>query len=598
MNTNLLFNKFSIIESLPLFSGLTYSQKQLIAQGSQIVEFKKGQLIYEEDSLPDYFYCMVNGRVELYHPPFKTKTRNEIKIETLRRGDYFGSISALTGQNHSVSARAQNDSTVLRIDIENFNNIIRKIPRLAVFLSRSLSRRLSEQPLKEIFESKILAIFGLDDELVSTAYAASLAEAIEKESGKKVLIVRVNKKNGANIVFKTQVRTLSIRGKREISATLSLLTKDFHYVLIDMSLKSDDTNLEIFRQADLCHIIAGADKPMLRKAAKLIEKLEESFKKYSGQAISVILKEDSAYRKTTYDAKIRILGKPVFGTLPQEKQYLDKAVRRVAREISGTRIGLALGSGAAMGLAHVGVLKVLEEEKIPIDVIAGTSIGSLMAALWASGYSAKEIEKIVMQFKSKLKTFSLVDVTLPVYGLIKGKVIRNFLNQYIGSRTFYNIKMPLKIVACDIKNRREVVIDKGNLVDAVMASIAIPGVFEPVEYTKKISLVDGGIVTPVPVSVLSRIGIKKIIAVNVLPSPADVIRKAGGKPNIYDCIVNSFQAMEYTMAEYACQQADVYLNPIAPMADWFEFYKGRTFINTGKKHTRFVITKIRELMKK
>jgi len=599
INASRIFDKFSIIEGLPLFSELTFIQKELVALKSQIVEFKKGQLIYEEDSPPDYFYCVVNGRIEIYHPGFKNKTSQELRIEIIRRGDYFGSISALTGQNHSVSARALNDSVVLRIDIESFDFILRRIPRLAVFLSRSLSRRLSEKALKEVFESTIIAVYSQDNDLISSDYAASLSDSLEKESGKKVLIVRINKKAAvAANALKTETRILTISNKNEISSALSLLTKDYHYVLIDMPARQSGINFEILRQADSCHIISASDKPYLNRASRLIKKLENAFKKYSGQKVHVILNQDASYEKTSYAAKVKILGREIFGTLPEDKAAFAKAVRRMAREISGARLGLALGSGAAMGLAHIGVLKTLEEEKIPVDVIAGTSMGAFVATLWAAGYTSKEIEQIASKFKSKLKSLSLADFTLPVRGLIKGKVIRNILKSYLGAKTFYNTKLPLKVVACDIKNRREVVIDKGSLVDAVMASIAIPGVFEPMECLENLSLVDGGIVNPVPVSVLSRMGIKKIIAVNVLPSPEDIIRKTTGKPNIYDAIVNSFQAMEYTMAEYSCQHADIYLHPIAKYADWFEFYKGELFIKTGRKHAKLVVPKIKELLRK
>ena len=250
-----------------------------------------------------------------------------------------------------------------------------------------------------------------------------------------------------------------------------------------------------------------------------------------------------------------------------------------------------------MGLAHIGVLKVLEREKIPIDLVAGTSIGALIAALWAVGVNAAEIERFTKGFKSKLKTLSSIDPTLPVRGLIKGRGIRRALKHYLGNKTFFDVKLPLKIVACDIKRRREYVIDRGNLLDAVMASIAIPGVIEPVEY-KGLQLVDGGIVNPIPVNVLTRAGIKRIIAVNALPSPEDIVRRERKKLNIYDIIVNSFQAMEFTIATNSCQQADVYLNPIPEIADWYEFYKAHTFIKAGEDQAKIALGKIKSLIKK
>lgn len=153
-----LLNKYSIIGNLPLFSGLSYFQKKSIASKSQIAEFKKGDYIYEESSPPDYFYYMVNGRVEIFHPKEKTKNRQEMSIEFLRRGDYFGSISCLTGHPHSVSARAINDSVVLRTNKKNFNLILNKVPQLAIFLSRCVGQHIVEIGNKKDYSGKYPAL--------------------------------------------------------------------------------------------------------------------------------------------------------------------------------------------------------------------------------------------------------------------------------------------------------------------------------------------------------------------------------------------------------------------------------------------------------
>lgn len=572
-----LINKISIIDSLPLFSGLPFLQKHSIAQKAEIVEFKKGESIYEEGDPPDYFYCMVNGRVEIYHPANKTKDHQEIRIECVRRGQYFGSISSLTGQPHTVSTRAINDSVLLRLNTKNFNYILGKIPKLAIFLSHSLSRRLSRKTLKEVFENTIISVYGID----SASYTNALAENLRKESGKKVLIIN----------------STSISNKKEVSPKLSAPTEDYHYLLVDASGALDDVNFEVLKQSDICHIISPSDKGSLHKTSNLIKRLENSFSRHTKQAVFVILKEDSAYGKTSHKGKVKILSKEIFASLPEDRLNYNKTIRRIARQTAGVMVGLALGGGAAMGLAHIGVLKVLEEEEIGVDIISATSMGALIAAFWAAGITPHQIEKLACSFKSKLKTLFLIDPTLPKIGLIKGRGVRKILKSYLGNKTFFDLKLPLKIVACDIKARKEFVIDQGSLVDAVMATIAIPGIFEPIEY-EGIQLIDGGIVNPVPVSVLSRLGVKRIIAVNALPSPEDIVRLSQKRLTIFDIIVNSFQAMQFTMAVNSCQQADLDIHPIPKLADWYEFYKARLFIKTGKEHTREMLPKIKDLIKR
>jgi len=572
----------TFIESLPLFADLSSPEKQFIASKSQVVEFKKGEIIYKEGDSPDFFYCMINGRVEIYHPSEKTKNHKEFIIERVRRGDYFGSISSLTGRPHTVSTKVLNDSLLLRIAKKDFKGILQRIPKLAILLSHSLSRRLGRKDLKEIFESKIIAIYTPVEVFDSSRYISTLEKSLIKESGKKVFVLK----------------SYCFPKKSDVSYKLSLLTRTYHYILVAVSGKLNEVNFEILKQADICHILSLSDKLSLQKTSHLIKKLKQSVTRYVKHTISVILKIDSFYHKLSYKEKTKTLSSEILASLPKDESLYKKTIRRIAREISGVTIGLALGSGAAMGLAHIGVLKILEEENIPIDVISGTSIGALIATFWAAGLSAQDIAKITYKFKSKFKTLLLVDPTLPIRGLIKGRAIKKILKAHLGNKTFFDVKLPLKIIACDIKNRKEHVIDKGKLVDAVMASIAIPGVFEPVECAGNIQFVDGGIVNPVPVNVLSRAGVKRIIAVNALPSPMDIVRISRKKLNIYDIIINSFQAMEFTIAENSCKQADVHIHPMPKLCDWYEFYKSSLCIKTGKVHTKRLLPEIKKLIKR
>jgi len=312
-----------------------------------------------------------------------------------------------------------------------------------------------------------------------------------------------------------------------------------------------------------------------------------------------------------------------------ELEY-SRSVRRIARDLGNTRTGLALGGGAAFGLAHIGVLKVLEREDIPIDMIAGSSMGALIAALWAAGLSSAKIEKIFMEFNNnRRRTYSLLmDFYIHKMSIAKGNKIRKFLEHHIGDMTFKDLKFPLRVVACSITKRQEVVFSEGRLVDAVMASIAIPGVFAPTQLNDDL-IIDGGIVEPVPVGTLVKMGIKKIIAVNVLPSPADMVRnyefkrkafeeekkiaQAGNLwdkvrhrigvrvnkmffPNILDMIVNSMQSMEYRIAESDCQKADVLISPVAEGVDWFDFFRVEKLIKEGEEEGTRMLSSVKSVL--
>jgi NTE family protein len=149
-------------------------------------------------------------------------------------------------------------------------------------------------------------------------------------------------------------------------------------------------------------------------------------------------------------------------------------------------------------------------------------MGALIGGLWAIGLNSDELEKIARQFENKWNMLKLIDLPLfPVSGLIGGYAIRRWLKKYYGSRTFYNVRTPFKVVAYDLVRREELVIESGPIVEAVCQSIAIPGVIKPVRIKDQL-IIDGGVLNPLPTNVLAARGIKKIIAVNVLQSPEDV----------------------------------------------------------------------------
>ena len=290
-------------------------------------------------------------------------------------------------------------------------------------------------------------------------------------------------------------------------------------------------------------------------------------------------------------------------------------------------IGLALGSGAAFGMAHIGVLHVLEKEKIPIGIVSGASIGALIAAMWGIGLTSKEIESISEKLKRKLNIMRLLDFTFPISGILAGKRLRRFLRAILGDKTFEDLKIPVKIIVYDLANRETIVVDKGRLLDAVYKSIAVPGIFQPIMEEGRM-LVDGGVLDPVPVDVLFKSGAKKVIAVNVLPGPKNIYERNMAlkelakeemnmlrqgsldekicvhltrffrkvfTPNISDVIMTSMQAMEYSIAEISCCKADVSLHPVLSNAASTDFHLVKQFVKIGEEETLRHIDKIRAL---
>jgi NTE family protein len=189
--------------------------------------------------------------------------------------------------------------------------------------------------------------------------------------------------------------------------------------------------------------------------------------------------------------------------------------------IGKKKIGYALGGGSARGLAHIGVLKVLEENGLFPDVIAGTSIGAIIGALYAGGHKPSEMEHLVLGLNWK-KLITLVDMSFPVSGLFHGKKVVTLLKSIIGDLTFEQLKYTFSCVATNIVNGEQVVISEGSLIEAIRASISIPGIFTPVLVSGRY-LVDGGLVNSVPVSVCRAMGADVVIGINVIPEPGKLL---------------------------------------------------------------------------
>lgn len=182
------------------------------------------------------------------------------------------------------------------------------------------------------------------------------------------------------------------------------------------------------------------------------------------------------------------------------------------------KIGYALGGGAARGLSHIGVLKGLEEHGIFPDIITGTSIGALIGALYAGGIKISDIEQFALRLDFKRLVF-LADMTLPFSGLISGKRVISLLKSILGDLTFSQLKYDFACVATDIKNGEQVILREGSLIEAVRASISLPGIFTPVRIRGRY-LVDGGLVNEVPVSVCREMGAEYVIGINIIPEPS------------------------------------------------------------------------------
>ncbi|MDD4899384.1 MAG: patatin-like phospholipase family protein [Candidatus Omnitrophica bacterium] len=657
-----------ILQEIPLFMALNRKEKALLLQKSRIVEYKKGQIVYEEGAPPDAFYCLILGRILIYT---KDLNGNEKPLEYLHRGKYFGIISLLTGEPHSVSAKAINDCALLVISKADFDLIIKQVPVLAVDLSRTLCRRLKNKDLhqKSIFESTIFSVYSSYSHAGKTIYALNLALSLKKETRKSVIVLDIasgekihslpkkleiddspkvfaledkaksDVREAKNYIlaskFGVDLFCLNYQAeddacRKKLNAILSNLVNDYHYIILDLPAAMDNFVFSVLNQSDFIHLLSSPECIDLKRTHHLVERLKAEFN-FPETKIKIIINEYKLSKISCVEQK-EFLGSAIFATLPKmglvakdrlvledaDSEYA-KAIRRISRQASDSCVGLALGVGMGYGFCHIGVLKVIEEQKIPIDVISGASIGAIIASLWATGRSSAEIMEITREFREPKFMWSLADFTFPSLGFIKGNKMYHFLKKYLGDKTFYDVRLPLKVVASDVRKKESKIFDEGPLVEALMASCAMPGVFRPFSFAQGL-LLDGGIITPLPTEILFKMGVRKIIAVNVTPCRSDIVSqyekikeqlsvtyeavkkrewfnlkkylKERFKTNILDIIFSSIEVMQAELVEKEVQLADVVLHPDTSGMHWLELHRSSEFARRGEEEARKNLDKI------
>jgi len=272
---------------------------------------------------------------------------------------------------------------------------------------------------------------------------------------------------------------------------------------------------------------------------------------------------------------------------------------RLARIVIGASVGLALSGGAAQGLAHLGVLQALLEGGIPIDMIAGTSGGALYGSLLASAMPIETAQSIAIA-ETRLNLLDKADLALPKHGIIRGRRIERMIRRAIGDMTFDELHYPFCAVATDLKSGREVVLNEGPVYRAVRASISIPGIFEPVRLDGRL-LVDGAVVTPLPVGPVRAMGADFVVAVHV-PAPgrvSDERKRAAGhrfdeKHNLISTIFRSYAFASDVLAEQAALDADVCIHPDVALFGWRDYRSAVAIIAAGRQAGGVHLARIRE----
>jgi NTE family protein len=613
-------------------------------------------------------YLIVSGQAR------RVRTTNGVEsiVSFLGRGDVAGETSLLTGIPRTSSVRLDATSEILKLPRKDFEEILRDHPTILLHLSRTLAHRLITQsagPARVVPDSRLIVLDTSLPRVDRALLSWSLGRELAIQTRKKILLIDLSHQPGLiaqaaglapSVVSEEELRGVNFRepgaiaeiaqdageGLKILSLSpiilggrlfgslylyLNALRDGCDYALLCLSgNERGDIERTILAEADKV-LMAGCDamRPQFRQmdaevpgivaqTSRLLRlwlgDLEpEDAPLLIGSERIMIPWSDSVAEAFSRDGKGDV-------ALAAEKKSRP-AIARLARQLGGVRVGLALGTGAALGHATIGVLKVLKQEGIPVDVIAGTSMGSLIAGCFAAGYEPEEIEKLAVGIDKYWVYENLFwDLTVMRSGIFQGETLLRFIRSYFGSREFSDLEIPFACVATDIETGEEVVLKSGRVAEAIRASCGLPIIFVPLHHNGRY-LVDGGLVNPVPTRVLADLGADVMIAVNLTTPTRDrpqhgvhrlkslleqpvslkTLRDAAlpqllKNPHIIDVFFNMIYTMEYEVATSRQELAHVVLHPDLRGFSWTELHRAKEIIKAGERAAQEALPRIKALI--
>ena len=536
------------------------------------------------------------------------------------------------GEWRSFHGRALLDREFVRVSKQNICRLMDRWPAMVRSAGR-FSRVPRSVDDESRSASRMLCLMSLSDGLPFEEISSVCAATIAKETAAPVLCVKV-KVCSTPAIDDIPVPTAGVGNVfvqracgpcdgaflRALTGVLDRARRRFAYVIAEAAQDlAIDTLIALVARSRSVYPILRQNQESLFQLNLLCR--EADARGHRDVAIKPIVYLEHLEKAHGLSGYIEeTLQRPVHSYLRSgDAVQFEVNLRRLGREMCGCQVGVVLSSGGARGIAHVGVLKVLEENDIEVDIVAGSSMGAYIGAVWGAGYGGHEMEGFAREIEGFRGFWRLMDPAIfPRRGLLLTDRVRKRLEATIGALHFSDLVRPVRIVATRLDTLERVVLDGGSVVDAVLASLAIPGICVPV-MRGGIPYVDGGICDPLPVDALSDLGVRKIIAVNTIATPQTIkacrSEIAASEPsgttwrralntwlnpfasgNSFDTLMRSMHAAQTRMAEASCRNANVVLRPYSCEGRWHDFSMPARYISLGRHETEAKLRDIRKLV--
>ena len=598
------------------FDHLDGASRELVVSASHLRRFERGATVIQQGDYVDQLFVVASGLLRADVPD-----RHGLPLEVARYGpgEYFGEMSFLRGDRASATVRAATDAELIAVPHSVLGEVSEGSPAVMREIAGVVAQRLNatNQRFRDLRPGRSLGCVSAGTPL-SVAFLQAVCHSAAVHLRRPVLVVD----------FTGTLAAPNIHGLGSIEEALAdparLAEHDRFSGLSEpaVGLITGDAAepVDVGRFLDLLSdyqsrygLVLVCASPRSDSALSLLRDLEgpllvreqgdstESWSGLAGHGAETVLLSETPISRAdradelppirTLTTTVRALISSTPGSEP------GRSIGWVARHVLRRKVGLALGAGGAKGYAHLGVIEALTSLGVSIDFVAGSSIGSPIAAALAARMPIEEVRRLLDQTFGKALRF-----TVPLHSFLSAAALRRELDRIAQGRTFEQLALPLAIVAVDLTRRTEVVFREGDVATAMAASMAIPGIFPPVRWQGR-QLVDGGLLNPIPNATVAESGADVVIGVkltNPALAPQVPTRKrsfALRGPPILDTIQAAFEIMQWKITEDGSARADVTIEPkFYGSTGLRDFGRAEEFVQAGRDAVTASRTEIKALL--
>ena len=604
--------KFQAIQQSQLGYGLTTEQIELVSQSVEWVEYKSGDTIFHQGDPGDSMLLLAQGRVKI---TVAHAIGDEKFVDYLSVGEHFGEMAILTGQERAVTMTVVMDSRLLELHRPEFQSLIQKVPTLATNVSRALGFRLRRETTgKKIRNvSRVIGITSpaedANDNRMTVALVNKLASAFaDQQVHIRVIADHVSEISKSNCLKVIKIpRDMDAQSKSDwvYNELASQCTSNLTLVCLTDSYPEDLARIlvqceQVFILSSPANSLETKTKfrTLLNSESRLADRLHWGWLLHDGFDLEKI--PPPPYGLSSIDLKI------VLGESSQPSRHERMSISRLVRFIRKTRLGLALGGGAARGMAHLGVLKAFEKEGIFFDHIAGTSAGALIAVPYAYGNTPEQCTEL---FRDDLRPswffrhFPKGKDWYMVYQFRMGKW-DGLLRRRVGNVKLEQLLTPVSTVAADLITGRQVVRDSGDATHAILESINLPNIAKPI-MRDGMALVDGGIVNNIPADVLPERGTDLVLGVDISTKIAHqfgantpkMVPEKMRAPSQWQTIMRSNEVQDFQITALRIKEVDQMVIVDTSMFDYTDFTSAREMSDAGEEAANLAMPDFKQLLK-